>query len=87
MLLDEGKWYVTCVNGNHVYNEISLWFLVFGQQYRTLSHALTGDISLHASSGRHCLSIIVDIKPRQSILPKKALDTSFSHQFSCSLKF
>ena len=27
----EGEYCVTCVNGNPVYNEISLWFLPFGQ--------------------------------------------------------
>ena len=31
MALDEDECCVTCVNGNHVYNEISLWFLPFGQ--------------------------------------------------------
>ena len=28
MVLDEGEFCVTCVNGNHAYNEISLWFLL-----------------------------------------------------------
>ena len=38
-------------------------FLLFGQPVLniTLLHALTGNISLHTSSGNHCLSIIVDI--------------------------
>ena len=31
MTLDEGECYVTCVNGNHVYNEVSLWFPLCGQ--------------------------------------------------------
>ena len=41
--LDEGECYVTCVNGNHVYNEISLCFGQPAIKYRTLSLVLTGD--------------------------------------------
>ena len=52
---DEGECCVACVNGNHVYNEVSFIIFVVSSlwsasvKYLTLSHALTGV----RSSGRH----------------------------------
>ena len=41
--LDEGECCVTCVNGNHLYNEISLCFDQPAIIYCTLSHTSTAN--------------------------------------------
>ena len=62
MTLGEGECCVTCVNGNHVYNEILCGFFFWSAALNITQNITLCDMPLCASPGSHCLLIIVDIK-------------------------